>query len=469
MNIELRTNNLADFAALPQPAPHAGAPRGKVALRLQLYACLMLTDALSLLVGCLFGNFVRFGYWHHDAGLSMATMLVPVYIGVALNSRAYSLDVLTSSRTGVVRGVMALMFAVSAILFVSFYLKATADFSRIILTVGTLSGGLVMIVARFAFGSLATRLFGSTPLTEVLIEDGLECESTPGTHVLNAAALGLKPDIDDPLMLDRLGRLLKSADRVVVACRPERRRVWAMALKGANLEAEVLSGELDDLGAIGTGRYGEHATMRVSAGPLGWRDRAFKRVLDLTLVGLSIVILAPIMLAVAIAIKLDSPGPVFFVQKRLGRGNRLFAMYKFRSMRVEACDPRGGRSTSRDDDRITRVGRFIRATSIDELPQLFNVLRGDMSVVGPRPHALGSLAGEKLFWHVDSRYWHRHASKPGLTGLAQIRGFRGATRHQDDLTNRLQADLEYLSGWSIARDLSIILATFRVLIHKNAY
>lgn len=118
---------------------------------------------------------------------------------------------------------------------------------------------------------------------------------------------------------------------------------------------------------------------------------------------------------------------------------------------------------------MTRVGAFIRKTSIDELPQLINVLKGDMSIVGPRPHPLGSRAANKLFWEVDDRYWHRHAAKPGLTGLAQVRGYRGATRLEADLTDRLHADLEYLDTWSIWRDLLIIFMTFRVLVHRNAY
>src|SRR3546814_2543983 len=120
----------------------------------------------------------------------------------------------------------------------------------------------------------------------------------------------------------------------------------------------------------------------------------------------------------------------------MGRGNRIFRILKFRSMRVEATDANGARSASRDDDRITRVGKFIRATSIDELPQLINVLSGEMSLVGPRPHALGSTAGNELFWRVDRQYWHRHALKPGITGLAQIRGFRGATHPKHAIVNR---------------------------------
>jgi lipopolysaccharide/colanic/teichoic acid biosynthesis glycosyltransferase len=157
------------------------------------------------------------------------------------------------------------------------------------------------------------------------------------------------------------------------------------------------------------------------------------------------------------------------VQKRTGRGNRFFPIFKFRSMRVEKLDASGNRSASKDDDRITRIGRFIRRTSIDELPQLFNVLRGEMSIVGPRPHAIGSLAGDKLFWEVDHRYWLRHSLKPGLTGLAQVRGFRGATDTESDLADRLQADLEYLDGWTIWRDLKIIVNTVRVLVHDRAF
>jgi lipopolysaccharide/colanic/teichoic acid biosynthesis glycosyltransferase len=127
------------------------------------------------------------------------------------------------------------------------------------------------------------------------------------------------------------------------------------------------------------------------------------------------------------------------------------------------------RSTSREDPRVTPFGRFIRATSIDELPQLFNVVTGSMSIVGPRPHALGSTAENDLFWAIDTRYFHRHAVKPGITGLAQVRGFRGATERRDDLTNRLHSDLEYLAGWTVWRDLRIIAQTFAVLAHRNAF
>ncbi|MCH7629500.1 MAG: sugar transferase [Proteobacteria bacterium] len=191
--------------------------------------------------------------------------------------------------------------------------------------------------------------------------------------------------------------------------------------------------------------------------------------MDLAVAGGALLFLAPLLALVALLIKLEDAGPVFFLQQRQGRNNRLFWIYKFRSMRVEQLDAAGVRSASKDDDRITRIGRFIRRTSIDELPQLLNVLKGDMSIVGPRPHAIGSLAGSKRFWDVDPRYLLRHSLKPGLTGLAQIRGLRGATDSEQDLSDRLQADLEYLDGWTVWRDLRIIAATITVLVHDRAF
>ena len=270
-------------------------------------------------------------------------------------------------------------------------------------------------------------------------------------------------------MLDRLARVLHGSERAVVACPAERRQEWARALAGANVDAEILAPELASLGALGLHRHGGTPTLLVGCGPLALRDRAAKRAFDVAVSATAIVVLLPVLLAAALAIKLESPGPIFFRQQRMGRGNRLFAILKFRSMRVEMTDQLGDRSATRDDGRVTRVGRFIRRTSIDELPQLINVLKGEMSIVGPRPHTLGSRAEDRLFWAIDERYFDRHAIKPGMTGLAQVRGFRGATHKLSDVTDRLQADLEYVVGWHIGRDLAIVARTLGVLVHPNAF
>jgi lipopolysaccharide/colanic/teichoic acid biosynthesis glycosyltransferase len=310
---------------------------------------------------------------------------------------------------------------------------------------------------------------GAAVTNELVIDDGGPAIVLPRARVASMAALDLAPSLTDPLALHRIGLLLRGVDRVVVSCPPERRVLWAMILKGANIAGEVLDNGVAELGAQGARIAGGHGFLKVSVGPLGLRARGLKRLFDLVLAGAGLLVLAPLMLAVAIAILIEDGGPVLFRQRRVGRGNRFFEVYKFRSMRALRADADGAISAQRDDRRITRVGHLIRRTSIDELPQLVNVLKGEMSLVGPRPHALGSQAGDKLFWEIDGRYWQRHALKPGMTGLAQVRGLRGSTEHEADLEHRLQSDLEYLANWSLQGDLAILLATLRVLVHVRAY
>lgn len=444
-------------------------PRSRERLRLQFYAALMVTDSVCLVLGFLLANMMRYADPLAPSGLRTVALLVPIYLAIALNSHAFSQATLLNSRLGAKRALVALLLACSAILLVGFYQKSSADMSRAVFGAGAAAGAVALLTIRRGAGRTARRLFGASPVTEVMIRDGLEAPIPSGCYVIDAQAAGLRPSGDDPALLHRLGLFLKNAERVLVACPPERREAWAAALKGADVDGEVLLPELDHLGPLGVGNFLGLSTMLVSVGPLDLDERVLKRVLDLSVLLLLAPLLVLLMGVVALAVKLDSAGPVFFRQPRIGQGNRQFAMLKFRSMRVETADAAGRRSTRRDDERITRVGAIIRRTSLDELPQVLNVLMGHMSIVGPRPHAVASTAEDALFWEVDHRYWHRHAMKPGMTGLAQVRGFRGATRCRADLTNRLQADLEYLNGWTIWRDIAILFATAGVLTHKNAY
>ena len=195
-----------------------------------------------------------------------------------------------------------------------------------------------------------------------------------------------------------------------------------------------------------------------------------KEALDRVLAMLGIIALAPVMLGVALAVKLESKGPVIFRQKRYGFNNELIEVYKFRSMYVDQCDAAAARLVSKNDPRVTRVGRFIRKTSLDELPQLFNVLKGRLSLVGPRPHAAQAKAAEALYEKVVDGYFARHRVKPGITGWAQINGWRGETDTRDKLAQRVKHDLEYIDRWSLAFDVYIIAKTpFALLKGENAY
>jgi lipopolysaccharide/colanic/teichoic acid biosynthesis glycosyltransferase len=328
---------------------------------------------------------------------------------------------------------------------------------------------LLLTLSRYALGVVAGIRNNWSFVNEVVIVDGVPVLPTRGQIVLVADHLGLSPMINDPASFDRLGRLLANCDRVILASHPSRRAAWAKVLKCAGIAVEMLTPELDALGALQLMNYGGKSAVLVATGPLGLRDRLMKRSLDLAVAVFAIIISSPIMVIVTLLVKLTSRGPIFFRQERVGQGNRIFSVVKFRTMRVDGTDTAGARSASRGDDRVTPLGKILRRTSLDEVPQLINVILGDMSLVGPRPHALGSTAGDALFWHADDRYWERGTVKPGMTGLAQIRGYRGATETREDLVDRVQADLEYLSGWSIWRDVAILVRTAKVLVHQNAY
>jgi lipopolysaccharide/colanic/teichoic acid biosynthesis glycosyltransferase len=304
---------------------------------------------------------------------------------------------------------------------------------------------------------------------EILLLDEVVVYPGRGQIVLFAANLGISPEVNDPGSLGRIGKLLRNADRVVLASPPERRKAWKRILRGTGVNVEVLTPELDELGALEMRQFHGRFSALIAAGPLGLRGQMAKRAFDLAVTIPALVLLAPVLGAVALAVKLESRGPVLFRQPRIGYANSIFEVLKFRSMRVDQLDTNANTLTQIGDSRVTRVGSFIRKTSLDELPQLINVLRGEMSLVGPRPHALGALAGDALYWDIDHSYFERHAMKPGLTGLAQVRGHRGTTFEREDLVNRLGADLEYLSNWTIWRDIRIIFATIRVLTHRNAF
>ncbi len=210
--------------------------------------------------------------------------------------------------------------------------------------------------------------------------------------------------------------------------------------------------------------------LRILDKPISGWGALTKTVMDYMLGTLFLALSAPIILAAAICVKLESRGPVFFRQQRFGFNSQLIEIFKFRTMYIDRMDADAEKLTTRDDPRITKVGAFLRRFSLDELPQLFNVLRGEMSVVGPRPHALRAKAGGKLYEDVLDEYAVRYKVRPGITGWAQVNGWRGNTETEQDLVGRVEHDLYYIENWSIPFDLSIILRTVTAVIGgANSY
>jgi putative colanic acid biosynthesis UDP-glucose lipid carrier transferase len=227
-----------------------------------------------------------------------------------------------------------------------------------------------------------------------------------------------------------------------------------------------LAGDLvDQTTAHSVSSIGNVGLLDIKTKPLADWGRHLKSIEDYVIAALALLVALPVMVVIAVAIKLDSPGPVLFRQRRHGLNRRVIEVLKFRSMIVTENGSEV-RQASRSDSRVTRVGHFLRRTSLDELPQLINVLRGEMSLIGPRPHAL---VHDDQYGEMLERYANRHQVKPGMTGWAQVNGFRGPTETPDKMAQRVDYDLAYIDSWSVWLDLKILAMTVLVgFRHKNA-
>ena len=233
-----------------------------------------------------------------------------------------------------------------------------------------------------------------------------------------------------------------------------------------------ISGQASNL-KLSPGAYtqlGNLPLLAVFDRPLSGWSSFLKSALDRAVAAFAIVLLSPVMLLTALAVKLESKGPVIFTQRRYGFNNELIEIYKFRSMYTDRTDADASKLVTKGDPRVTKVGRVIRKTSLDELPQLFNVLTGQLSIVGPRPHATQAKAAEALYEQVADGYFARHKVKPGITGWAQVNGWRGETDTREKLEQRVKHDLDYIDNWSLWFDVYIMLKTpFALLKSENAY
>ena len=438
-------------------------------VRWRIVLWLLSLDLTAILVGfsaAIATRLIVLGETHWEF---LLLLLVPSYFAISLNNRSYAPEGFNQPLLSARRAVSALLIAMAAVIFLGFVFQSSNYFPRLVVGVGFVISSLLLTIARVVFVKNLERIVGGDPFRTVLIHESGEAVPKGRYSTIIPADRFFDPTLHDPLMYDQFARVVESAHRVIIACHPERRAAWASALKGVGTQGEIVVPEMKTLQPLSVTRHDGEYSLVVTVGPLSLTDRAVKRAFDIACASALLLLLSIPLLIIAIWIRLDSSGPALFRQKRIGLGNKIFVIYKFRSMKVAAEDAEGARSTSREDDRVTRIGHFLRRSSLDEVPQLLNVLKGEMSMVGPRPHALGSKVSDKLFWEIDERYWHRHAAKPGLTGLAQVRGFRGATLIETDFTNRLRADLEYLENWSLFGDMRLIILTIGVIFHRNAF
>lgn len=437
--------------------------------RLRLYTLCLVLDLAAIVAGFLLAGEVRGerGLTINDFPLLVGA--VPMFMAFAVVCEAYSVECLRSYSESARRALAALGATAIIIVAFAFFAQVGAVLSRLAFAYAVLSSAALILLGRAIIAGAVHWTFRGTIVRSLLIVDGEPVEAAGDCDVLDIEDVGMRPDLADPDRIARLSLLVEPYDKVYLSVSPEHREQWITALKATGIGVELVVSMQDIHGAVGLDRLGNSDTLILSRGPLSLSSQVKKRIFDLVLTVPVLILIAPLLIAVVIAIRLDSPGPALFPQNRIGRGNRPFRIYKFRSMYTAQSDAHGVQSASRGDARITKVGKFIRATSIDELPQLFNVLIGNMSLVGPRPHARASTAGDQLFWEISHHYWLRHAAKPGITGLAQIRGFRGATERPEDLEARLRSDLEYLQNWSFWTDLMILFATVKVIKHDNAF
>jgi Undecaprenyl-phosphate glucose phosphotransferase len=331
--------------------------------------------------------------------------------------------------------------------------------ARRLVRCGKLTRNLAIIGADEVAEQLATELAMLGPGTHLvgLFDDVASCTADPAP----VRAIAALEDLASAGRVDEIIIAASAGARIVELCR--RFQPFPVALR------ILAPQEFRWFRVLETCRFGNINTFLVVRKPLNEGAVIVKWLEDKTIALCCLFVVSPLLLLIALAIKLDSPGPVFFRQQRLGVNNRPFKLLKFRSMYVDQADPLGTRLTRAGDPRVTRVGRLLRKTSLDELPQLINVLRGDMSLVGPRPHAIAARAGGVPYVEAVLDYPLRHRVKPGITGWAQVNGWRGETERIEQLQGRVQCDLYYVENWSLGLDLLILGRTaVTVLSRHNA-
>jgi len=455
----------------------------------------MTCDAAIILLMGVFSSVVYHYSYYYDtiidsrgdvlqsAGLAavVAALFIPISKSRGLYSPTELLNLKSQITKVSIEWIAVLLFLAAA----AFTMKAGGNFSRGTTILFTVFGLFALTSTRIIWrvilaDGLAVRKFSGRKVT-LIIEEG----SASRSGILEALARhGLEPAHQFILPADQNN--IKARKRVIAHA--------VSSIRGSNVEEVIIGADLDhwsnlrellselrvlplpvnlvpvgpasDLFHLPSHTIGETVTIELQRGPRSVFERGVKRAIDIIVAGAALLLLLPLFVMTAIAIKLDSPGPIIFRQTRSGFNGRQFKIMKFRTMSVLE-DGETVVQAEPNDKRVTRVGAWLRRTSIDELPQLFNVLQGQMSIVGPRPHAV---AHDSEFSNQVAKYAYRHHVKPGITGWAQVHGFRGRTSKVSDIEKRLELDLWYIDNWSLALDFKIALMTVIEIAHgENAY
>jgi Undecaprenyl-phosphate glucose phosphotransferase len=379
------------------------------------------------------------------------------------------------------KGVGAVGIAFSIFLSLIFIAKYSDEYSRVTFISQIIGVAIVVAIARLLFYSWLQSAIALNQIEArrvALIGDSSHCSTftdrlkKSGIQTIGCFHLPIHrskkgASVTDPELYEMVAecRSLRVDDVIILADRENLSALSALASSLAELPAGIHIFPVNALNVLATSQvaeFGNVQTIQLYRPPLSVLDLCIKRTFDLVFATIGLIVLSPLLLIVAIAIKLESRGPVLFRQTRHGFNNEEINVFKFRSMHpIEDDGP--FKQAVQNDPRLTRIGRIIRKTNIDELPQLFNVLRGNMSIVGPRPHAT---AHNALFKHMIAPFSRRHSVKPGITGWAQVNGFRGATDTLEKMQQRIEYDLQYVDNWSFFFDMKIILMT---LLSKKAY
>jgi putative colanic acid biosynthesis UDP-glucose lipid carrier transferase len=442
----------------------------------------MLSDCFAVLLGSALAYVCRFGMTPVADRFMLATAVMTLcVILVNFSTESYS----QWRNTTVWRLLLNLLrnWALVSLIVATliFFADASQKYSRLWLALSLLFSFLLAAVARVSASALLARIRSSgrnrrqiyllgSPATLLKVARKMRKNRAEGFSI--GGVTRMDEALDAAGLDEVVNKIRQSGCNEVWICMPLEMGAMVKALmyhlRNETLEIRYLP-ELSDIPLLNhrvssvAGLY----SIDLSVTPMNGPARMLKRLEDLVIGGLIMLLISPVCLAIAIAIKLTSPGPVLFKQYRTGINGREFKVYKFRSMKVHQEQEGHVTQATKGDSRITPIGAFLRRTSLDELPQFFNVLQGRMSIVGPRPHAL---AHNEYYKDLVESYMRRHKVKPGITGWAQVNGYRGETDTLDKMQKRVEYDLWYIDNWSLWLDLKIIFLTvFKGFINKNAY